>query len=125
MSDLEEAWRQKSDEELADRVKRLAEYSPEGQRIIRAELLRRGLAAPPADEGQLPEPTAEWAMHVNDRLEALERRLPNSSIIHPSFWRRALTVVGYNWAIMGTIYAVIFGIFVIFAILAGILEALA
>lgn len=60
MTDLEEIWRQKSDQELAEGARHLAEYTQEGQRVIRAELRRRGLAEPPDDEGQVRQLTPEW-----------------------------------------------------------------
>ena len=119
MSDAEDIWRQKSDEEIADRAKHLADYTPEGQRMLRAELRRRGLVAPPDDEGQPPDDegqppdlySREWATRVNDKLEALERRLPNSNIIHPGFWRRAFAVWGHQLAAVLLLYAAFLGIF--------------
>ena len=45
--DAEEIWREKSDEDLVEAGERLSEFTPEGERIIRAELHRRGLPDPP------------------------------------------------------------------------------
>ena len=53
---------------------------------------------------------SEWTRTVDRRLKALEERLPDSDIIHQSFWRRAWTVFGYNVSTMATIYAVIFAV---------------
>ena len=43
MTDLEQQWREKSDEEVMEAGALLGEYTLEGQGVIRAELLRRGL----------------------------------------------------------------------------------
>jgi hypothetical protein len=46
--DPEEIWRDKADEDLIEAGERLFEFTAEGERIIRAELRRRGLPDPPA-----------------------------------------------------------------------------
>jgi len=46
--DPEQIWREKSDEDLVEAGERLFEFTEEGDRIIRAELRRRGLPDPPA-----------------------------------------------------------------------------
>jgi hypothetical protein len=46
--DAEEIWREKSDEDLVEAGERLSEFTADGERIIRAELRRRGLPQPPA-----------------------------------------------------------------------------
>jgi len=46
--DPEQIWREKSDEDLVEAGGRLSEFTSEGERIIRAELRRRGLPDPPA-----------------------------------------------------------------------------
>jgi hypothetical protein len=46
--DAEQIWREKSDEDLAEAGERLSDFTSEGERIIRAELHRRGLPDPPA-----------------------------------------------------------------------------
>ena len=46
--DAEQIWREKSDEDLIEAGGRLSEFTSEGERIIRAELHRRGLPDPPA-----------------------------------------------------------------------------
>ena len=45
MSDAEEIWRRRSDEQLLEAAQGLDEYTDEGRRAIRAELLRRGIRA--------------------------------------------------------------------------------
>ena len=46
MSEAERIWRSKSDEDLVEAAAELGTYTEEGQRIIRAELKRRGLEDP-------------------------------------------------------------------------------
>jgi hypothetical protein len=46
--DPERIWREKPDEDLVEAGERLSEFTVEGERIIRAELRRRGLPDPPA-----------------------------------------------------------------------------
>jgi len=46
--DSEQIWREKADEELIEAGERLSEFTPEGERIIRSELRRRGLPEPAA-----------------------------------------------------------------------------
>ena len=45
--DAEQIWREKSDEDLIEAGDHLSEFTSEGERIIRAELRRRGLPDPP------------------------------------------------------------------------------
>jgi hypothetical protein len=45
--DPEQIWREKSDEALVEAGEHLSEFTSEGERIIRAELHRRGLPDPP------------------------------------------------------------------------------
>jgi hypothetical protein len=45
--DPEQIWRDKSDEDLVEAGERLFEFTSDGERIIRAELRRRGLPDPP------------------------------------------------------------------------------
>ena len=43
MSELEELWRHKSDDQVVEAFTSLDKYSADGQRVIRGEFLRRGL----------------------------------------------------------------------------------
>ena len=47
MNEVETMWRDKPDEEVGEAARQLCDYTEEGERIIRAELLRRGMADPP------------------------------------------------------------------------------
>ena len=46
MSEMEEIWREKSDEDLLEAAAHLAEFTAEGQHVVREELRRRGLEDP-------------------------------------------------------------------------------
>lgn len=52
MNYVEDVWRLKSDDELQQAAACLVEYTHEGEKAIRAELRRRGLAEPPEVERQ-------------------------------------------------------------------------
>jgi hypothetical protein len=54
MSEAQEVWRSKSDDEVIAAAGELAEYTEEGERIIRAELGRRGLREPALPVGLCP-----------------------------------------------------------------------
>jgi hypothetical protein len=57
---------------------------------------------------------------LETRLLNLELRIPDSNIISPSFWSRALAIVGHQMAIGLVFYAIIFAIAIVFGILAAI-----
>jgi putative signal transducing protein len=52
MADTEAIWTAKTDDELLEAAGELSEYTEEGERIIRAELERRGLPQPDPPIGQ-------------------------------------------------------------------------
>ncbi len=52
MSDMEKIWREKSDEDLLEAAAQLADFTEEGQRVIRAELQRRGMEDPVEQAGE-------------------------------------------------------------------------
>jgi len=52
MQNGEQVWRSRTDDEVAEAARVLAEYTEEGERIIRAELRRRGLPEPAAPIGR-------------------------------------------------------------------------
>ncbi|RPJ71045.1 MAG: hypothetical protein EHM24_13655 [Acidobacteria bacterium] len=58
MGDAERIWREKSDDDLLDAAAELEGFTEEGQRIIRAELKRRGLEDPGEQAGE-PAPALE------------------------------------------------------------------
>lgn len=52
MQNGEQVWRSKTDDEVVEAARVLADYTEEGERIIRAELRRRGLPEPAAPIGR-------------------------------------------------------------------------
>jgi len=54
MTDAEKIWRAKSDDEILEAAEELSEYTDDGERIIRAELRRRGLPEPGRPIGACP-----------------------------------------------------------------------
>ena len=52
MADVQAIWTAKSDDELLDAAQELSEFTEEGERIIRAELHRRGLPQPDPPIGE-------------------------------------------------------------------------
>lgn len=63
MSDAQASWRDQTDDQVARAATQLSDYTEEGERIIRAELRRRGLAEPPQTE----RPTEESGSPVVNR----------------------------------------------------------
>ena len=51
MTDVEQIWREKTDDEVAEAASNLSEYTDEAALTIRAELRRRGLPEPPQRDG--------------------------------------------------------------------------
>ena len=54
MTVVEQIWRDKTDNEVAEAAGDLSEYTEETARVIRAELQRRGLPEPESDADALP-----------------------------------------------------------------------
>jgi hypothetical protein len=52
MSDMENIWGEKSDEDLLEAAAQLSDFTDEGQRVIRAELRRRGMEDPVEQAGE-------------------------------------------------------------------------
>jgi hypothetical protein len=78
MIESEEIWRAKSDDELLEAREDLSEYTEEGERIIRAELHRRGLPKPDPPIGSCPacgRPVARY--HQGDRCSQCGEALPS------------------------------------------------
>ena len=50
--ELEQLWRGKSDDELLEAADLLGDYTPDGQRVIREELKRRGFEDPVEQKGE-------------------------------------------------------------------------
>jgi hypothetical protein len=54
MTDVDQIWRDKTDDEVAEAASSLSEYTEEAARAIRAELQRRGLPEPEPDAVPIP-----------------------------------------------------------------------
>ena len=77
MSKPEEIWRAKSDDELLEASEDLSEYTEEGERIILAELQRRGLPRPDPPIGSCPACGRSVARyHRGDRCSQCAEPLP-------------------------------------------------
>ena len=55
MTDVEQIWRDKTDDEVAEAASNLSEYTEETARVIRAELQRRDLPEPETDAVPVPD----------------------------------------------------------------------
>ena len=87
MSESEEIWRAKSDDELLEAREDLSEYTEEGERIIRAELQRRGLPKPDPPIGSCPacgRPVAPH--HQGDECAQCGEPLPPDRAKIPGGW---------------------------------------
>ena len=117
-SDEEKVWRGKADEEVLTASRRLAEYTEEGQRVIRAEMRRRGLdESPPTirDSEQSIEPQTgishlERADLVGPQADGQSIE-PQSGISHryTDAYRvaSALIAIGTTVKVTGAVVAVI------------------
>jgi hypothetical protein len=52
MTDLERIWRERNDPLLLEAAENLDDYTEEGRRVILAEIARRGLKMPRAEQGE-------------------------------------------------------------------------
>jgi Putative prokaryotic signal transducing protein len=55
MMPVEQTWRDKTDDEVAEAASEISQYTEEAARVIRAELQRRGLPEPEADVLPIPD----------------------------------------------------------------------
>jgi hypothetical protein len=72
MDDLERTWREKSDEDLLDAAAELADYTEGGQRVIRAEMKRRGLEDPVEQASQAAASDVETGEREGEPVPAPE-----------------------------------------------------
>ncbi len=57
------------------------------------------------------------------RVAALEASLPNSNLLNRKFWLRAFAVLGHNLSAVLAIYAALFVVALLFAVIGAILSA--
>ncbi len=70
MTDVEQIWRDKADDEVAEAASNLSEYTEEAARVIRDELQRRGLPEPQVDAVPIPEEDTRCLFVANGLDEA-------------------------------------------------------
>jgi hypothetical protein len=81
MGESEEIWRAKSDDELLEARESISEYTEEGERIIRAELRRRGLPQPDPPIGLCPACGRSIARsHYGDQCPQCGEPLPSDML---------------------------------------------
>ena len=98
MTDAERIWREKSDGALLEAAAELGTYTEDGQRIIRAELKRRGLEDPVEQEQFTPViPGAELPEADAPGPECLRCRTPLRYLGEKRFRE------GGNWGVVGEI----------------------
>lgn len=66
MTDAEASWRDQTDDQVAKAATQLGDYTEEGERIIRAELRRRGLTEPPPTERSIEESGSPVVLRYRD-----------------------------------------------------------
>lgn len=68
--------------------------------------------------------TVRQIEELRERVRELEQRLPDTNVISPKFWTRALAIFGHQIALTAIIWALLFGIFLVFAFLGFSMAAL-
>lgn len=66
MSDAEAMWSGKTDDQIADAARQLSDYTVDGERIIRAELRRRGMPDPPPTQRPIDESNSPVVSRYRD-----------------------------------------------------------
>lgn len=70
MTVVEQIWRDKTDDEVAEAASNLSEYTEEAARVIRAEAQRRGLPEPETDASPIPHEDTRCVFVANGLDEA-------------------------------------------------------
>lgn len=70
MTVVEQIWRDKTDDEVAEAASNLSQYTEEAARVIRAELQRRGLPEPEKDALPIPHEDTRCVFVANGQDEA-------------------------------------------------------
>ena len=70
MTDVEQIWRDKTDNEVAEAASTISEYTEEAARVIRAELQRRGLPEPVPDASPIHHEDTRCVFVANGQDEA-------------------------------------------------------
>lgn len=70
MTEIDQIWREKTDDEVAEAASNISEYTEEAARVIRAELQHRGLPEPEADVVSTPDEGTRCVFVANGQYEA-------------------------------------------------------
>ena len=106
MAELDSLWREKSDEEIAEAMENIADYTAKAQSVIRAEFTRRGITLPAVeeDEGDSTEGVdapANDDPNEDDVLEAVDPLLCARCQKSLEFVGSKRFHEGTNWGILG------------------------
>jgi uncharacterized RDD family membrane protein YckC len=86
MSNVEDVWRRRSDEQLTEAASLLHEYTSDGQQAIRAELQRRGLPEPPLQQSALGHDAPALPEYpLASRLRRFTAVVIDTALIAPGF----------------------------------------
>ncbi len=102
MTEAERIWREKSDEDLLEAAAELHEFTEAGQKVIRAELQRRGMEDPDVQASLIaPEPGAKLPEDED------ESQIPNPRCVRCRVEERYLGTKkfheGTHWGLLGEI----------------------
>jgi hypothetical protein len=81
--------------------------------------MSEGMQYAPAQPAAARRNDAEYVAYLEQRITALEARLPRTNLLSPKFWTRAFAVYGHILAIGAITYAVVMAIYIVFAIIIG------
>lgn len=112
--EIEETWRRKSDEEVLAAAEQLADYTEVGQRIILAEMRKRGIAVPLQSIDLKPVETEHGVQFAHDLKEAGRKNM-----MHGALWCIGgiiVTALTYRAAAKGGVYLIAWGAIVFGAI---------
>ncbi|HIK10721.1 MAG TPA: hypothetical protein IGS52_10700 [Oscillatoriaceae cyanobacterium M33_DOE_052] len=109
---LEDLWRQKSDKELEIAARELADYREDAQKVIRNEMMRRGMVAPDLPpKVQPPTPPQPSRQKLLDAFRLTEEDLvANRQGMLTKRQKKMLVVAAKDEAVWATGFALIFGL---------------
>lgn len=66
----------------------------------------------------------EYVAYLEQRIAALEARMPKTSLVSPKFWTRAWAVYGHMLSIGLLVYAVLFALALVFGGFAALVNGI-